>query len=132
MRVGLLSLVVLVGCVTPPRAQPAPVIAPPAPAPSGDEEVRGVTLRFVDAVAARDFAGARALLSQPLRDRYTVERLAADFSAEPLASARLAEIRLKAGGPFRLGDGSASLEWAPGRSLRLLRNAEGWRISGIE
>ena len=61
-----------------------------------------------------------------------MERLARDFEADPLAAARLAELKHKANGPLLEGKDSASLAWATGRSLRLVKEADGWRIAALE
>lgn len=95
-------------------------------------ELRAAVAAFLHAVEARRFDQVRALLSKSLRARYSAERLAADFAAEPLASLRLARIQLGSQGPYVHAGESASLEWASGRHLRLVHEAEGWRIASLE
>lgn len=135
MKWGGLALGFLVGCVTAPgptpiRLAPAPVVATPAAEDLG-RPVREVLAAFLLATEARRFEQVRALLSRPLRQRYPVERLERDFGAEPRAAERLAQIQ-KCAAPLLVSPESASLEWAPGRSLRLVREPEGWRIAALE
>jgi hypothetical protein len=126
-----LALLLLAGgCAT----QPKPPVVPPPVAPvmaqaNADELAqREIARRFVAALDARDFAAAHSLLFKPLRERYSVERLAADFAAEPLAAPRLEKVRAHLDAPLHDG----ALEWGPGRFLRLAREGEGWRIASLE
>ncbi len=75
-----LPLVLLCACL-PPRV--ALTGAPPAP-----DARQALSARFRAAVDARRFDEVHALLSNRWRDRYTAERLQADFDREPLARER--------------------------------------------
>lgn len=116
---------VLLGCVTERGAELSEVSAGPSAA---HEMVKS----FVAACEARQFEAVHALLAKPLRERYSVERLANDFAAEPRAADRLALIKLQLTRTLVEAADTASLEWATGKSLRLVREAEGWRISALE
>lgn len=132
MRWGL-ALVLLAGCATPPK--PVPVKPEPRPVPvvsPAVDPLRAVVQSFVAASEARRFDEVYALLARPLRDRYSVKQLERDFAADPLAAARIAQLKLKANAPIVGSDESASLEWAVGRSLHLVHEAQGWRIAAIE
>ncbi len=131
----LLALLVFASCVTAPTPLPTPPDAGAAVlvAPIDDQAaVRTVVQRFVMAAEAGRFEEVLCLLSKPLRDRYSAELLTRDFGTDPLASARLAQIKSKASGEFLKTNETASLEWASGRSLRLVHEPEGWRISALE
>ncbi|MFZ5443510.1 MAG: hypothetical protein ACOZQL_26120 [Myxococcota bacterium] len=133
MRLRLLVASVLGVACAPAR----PAVSPPAPLqrepePSRDAEVRAVTTRFVEAASKKDFATVHALLSKALRERYTIARLAEDFANDPLATVRVEHLARHLTDPFRLDGRNASLEWAAGRALRLAREPEGWRITGLE
>lgn len=116
---------VLAGCVT-ERGNEMPKV------PAEASQARAVVQSFVTACEGRQFEVVHALLAKPLRDRYTVERLASDFAAEPQAVERLAQIRLQLTRPLVESEDAASLEWASGRSLRLVREVDGWRITTLE
>ena len=130
-----LAVVLLAGCVSAPAPVPdKPELLKPGPVVIADPDaaVRAVVERFIAASEARKFDQVWPLLARPLRERYSVERLARDFEADPLAAARLAELKHKANGPLLEGKDSASLAWATGRSLRLVKEADGWRIAALE
>jgi len=131
-----LPLLLLAGCVTTPAPVPVgPEPVKPEPAvPAADPQVavRAVVQAFIAATEARKFDEVLALLAKPLRARYSVKTLERDFGADPLAAARLAELKHKSNGPLVEGKDSASLAWASGRSLRLVKEAEGWRIAALE
>ncbi len=126
----------LAGCVTTPA--PVPVKPEPTkPEPTvlladSQAAARAVLDAFITAAVARRFDQVLPLLARPLRERYSVARLERDFGADPLASARLAELKHKANGPLVEGKDSASLAWASGRWLRLVKEPEGWRIAALE
>lgn len=131
MRWGL--ALVLAGCVT--RPKPVPVKPEPRPVPvvsPAVDPLRAVVQSFVAASEARRFDEVHALLAKPLRDRYSAKQLERDFTADPLAAARIAQLKLKANAPIVGSGESASLEWATGRSLRLVHEAQGWRIAALE
>lgn len=130
-----LALVLLAGCVTTPRVKPAaepkPVVAVPALEDS-QSAVRALVSAFVAATEAKRFDQVLPLLASPLRARYSAAVLERDFRADPLASARVSQLKLKMAERFIETKDSASLEWAAGRSLRLVREADGWRIAALE
>ncbi len=131
----LLAVLVFASCVTAPVPMPTRADAGTdvVPAPVDDQAaLRTVVQRFVMASEAGRFEEVLSLLARPLRERYSVELLTRDFGTDPLASARLSQIKLKATGPFIETKETASLEWSAGRSLRLVREFEGWRIAAIE
>lgn len=124
-----LALLLLWGCATPPKRELKPGAPDVAERTWG---ARVVAQSFVMAAEAGRFEEVHSLLCKPLRDRYSVEKLASDFGADPLAAARLTQIRLKSSAPMVETRDSASLEWASGRSLRLVREPEGFRICALE
>ena len=154
-----LALVLLAGCVTFPTPAPVkptaikPEVVALTPSVDSQAELRAVVNAFVAAAEARRFEQVLPLLAKPLRDRYSAKTLERDFGADPLASERLGQIKSKLtepapfaerdesanfrpldGGHLRVHDRSATLEWAPGRSLRLKFEsaAESWRIAALE
>ena len=134
MKPGFAALL-LAGCVTTPVAVKPVPLAPPAPiaAPSDPQApLRALVQAFVTAAEARRFDEVLALMSKPLRDRYSVASLERDFGADPLASERLAQLKLKAGAPLIETKQAASLEWSAGRALRMVHEADGWRIAALE
>lgn len=135
VRALLASVLLASACVTAPR--PTPVDAPlPEPVLTRGEalqlELHRAVERFVTATEGRQFDALHALLSQRLRDRYTPQLLARDFDAEPYAHERLARIKARAAEPLTLQGDTASLEWAPGRSLKLTRESDSWKIASLE
>lgn len=126
-----------VACVTPPKPkpvddpQPKPVVID-TPSADPQVELRRAVEGFVAASEARQFDAIHALLSKPLRDRYTPALLARDFEAEPYARERVARIKAKATQPLTVQGERASLEWAPGRSLQFVREAAAWKIASME
>lgn len=127
-------------CVTPPKPrpvddpQPKPVVID-TPAADLQLELHRALEAFVSSSEARKFDAVHALLSKSLRDRYTPALLARDFDADPYARERVARIKAKATQPLTVDGDRASLEWAPGRSLRLVREGEeasSWRIASME
>lgn len=135
MKRGL-AVLMLAGCVTTPtpkpvEPEPTPVVVT-QPAEDRQAALRAVVQRFVEATEARHFEEVLPLLAKPLRERYTVKNLERDFGADPLAAARLEEIKKKVSGSFVEAKDSAALEWAQGRALRLVQEADGWRISSLE
>lgn len=131
-------VLLLSGCVTTPAPMPVPIQPVPKPEiraqPPVDPQVavRAVVQSFIRATEGRHFDQVHALLSRPLRERYSVTQLERDFGADPLASERLAQIKLKSAAPLLETKESASLEWSVGRSLRLVREPDGWRIAALE
>ena len=130
-----LALMLLAGCVTTPPVKPEPqhrpvVVTPPAEDPQ--REVRALVNAFVAATEAKRFDQVLLLLARPLRDRYSATSLERDFRADPFASARVSQLKLKVSERFIEAKDSASLEWSTGRSLRLVLEAGGWRIAALE
>ena len=128
-----LALLLLAGCVTPPRvkSEPKPVVVVPS-VEDPQREVRAVVSAFVAATEAKRFDQVLLLLARPLRDRYSATSLERDFRADPFASARVSQLKLKVSERFIEAKDSASLEWSTGRSLRLVLEAGGWRIAALE
>lgn len=88
--------------------------------------------RFLDAVEAGDWATAWSLLSDPLRARYTPERLREDFKREPLAAERVRRARLALKGPVKVTGSEAELPVGKERAVRLVREAGEYRVAAIE
>ncbi|WNG47478.1 hypothetical protein F0U60_27670 [Archangium minus] len=93
---------------------------------------RAVLTRFLDAVEASDWATAWSLLSEPLRVRYTPERLREDFQREPLASERVRRARLALKGHVRVTGSDAEFPIGKEHGVRLVREAGEYRVSAIE
>lgn len=87
---------------------------------------------FLDAVGASDWATAWSLLSDPLRARYTPERLREDFQREPLAAERVRRARLALKGPVRVTASGAEFPIGEERAVRLVREAGEYRVAAIE
>lgn len=133
---GLALGCLVAGCVTVPATprpvpEPTPVVEPMVK-PDLEAEARSTIERFVAATEAGQFADAHSLLSQPLRDRYTPELLGRDFAADPLGRERVARIKDKRATPLSISAERATLEWAPGRQLRLTREGGSWKIAALE
>jgi hypothetical protein len=134
-RAALLStFCVLSACATTPSpvpdrppSKPEPVSSAPA---DPQAEARRTIEEFVVLAETRRFDALHALLSKPLRDRYTAALLQRDFEAEPYAVERLN--RIKAGSRLTIDGDRAALEWAPGRSLRLIREVASWKVASLE
>ncbi len=128
-------MLLLAGCVTPPAPRPAPEVPAPVVPVVVDAQapLKAVVAQFIAASEARQFDQVHALLSKPLRERYSPDQLARDYDAEPLAVERVAAIK-KASARFTESkdQARATLEWAAGRTLRLVREDEGWRIATVE
>jgi hypothetical protein len=130
----LTGLLLLLACAhAPPPAPVAPALpAPPPVAAPKVDPARDTIDRFLAAARGGRFEEALALLARPLRERYgAAERLAADFKAEPLAGERLEQLARTSAPAIVAGD-TASLEWSPGRRLRLVREPDGWRVAALE
>lgn len=93
---------------------------------------RAALAHFLDAVEASDWATAWSLLSDPLRARYTPERLREDFQREPLATERLRRARLTLKGPAKVTGPEAEFPLGEERAVRLVRETDGWRVAAIE
>lgn len=128
---GLLVLAACVTAPTPVKPDPEPKIVV-APVADSQAELHSVVNAFISATEARRFELVLALLAQPLRARYSAALLERDFGADPVAPERLSRLKLKSNQPLQEAQEGASLEWAEGRSLRLVHEPEGWRISALE
>ena len=94
---------------------------------------RVVLVRFLDAVKADDWNTTWSLLSEPLRARYTPERLRADFRQEPLATERVRRVRLALEkGQVRVTATGAELPLGEDRAVLLVREAGEYRIAALE
>ncbi|MGQ0504011.1 MAG: hypothetical protein ACT4TC_01700 [Myxococcaceae bacterium] len=118
---SLLLLLVCLSCATPSAVQ-TPASEPP----------EAIVTRFLAAVDAKDFPGAYRLLSARWRGRYTPEQLRADFDAEPSAGQRLDRIRAALSSPFQVTPEGAQLVLGEGKVLRLIREAESYRVASLE
>lgn len=93
---------------------------------------RAALTDFLQAVEGEHWTSAWALLSDPLRARYTPERLHEDFQHEPLAAERVRRARLVVKGPVRLTDGGAEFPLGEERAVRLVREAGEYRVAALE
>jgi hypothetical protein len=93
---------------------------------------RAVLNRFLDAVEAGDWATAWSLLSDPLRTRYTPERLREDFKREPLSAERVRRARLALEGEVKVTGVGAEFPIGKERAVRLVREAGEYRVAAIE
>jgi hypothetical protein len=118
----LLSSCATTSAATPTPAEEARPIA----------SARATVEAFLAAAEARDFERVFPLLARAWRERYGhAARLAQDFEAEPLATERVTRIKA-ALAKLAERDEAAVLEWAPGHTLRLVREPEGWRITQLD
>lgn len=133
-KLWVLALVVASSCAHQPVVDDPPVTPPKPPVvvASQDDEVRAAAERFVAAAERRDFQTAYAMLSGPLRDRYTPERLAHDFDNEPLAKERLARIRAALAQPFAVTPAKAVLQLGAANAFTMSHEADGWRVASLE
>lgn len=99
---------------------------------AGDLQAQKALLDFLDAAERRDFSTAWTMLSARWRARYTPARLQSDFDAEPQVKERLARARAGLGGPWKVEKDSAALGLGEGRTLKLVREGELWRVAALE
>jgi hypothetical protein len=130
-------IAVALGCSTAPP-KPEPAATPPTqgakPATHPVDGPREALASFLDAAAHKDFDTCWRSLASPLRARYTPARLGEDFSTvkgpaeDKLARARAAleKEALKVEGE------RAELPIAQDRALRLVHEADGWKILALE
>ncbi len=119
---------------------PALVLRPAPEAPKGwrvleeqpADAPREALSGFLGAVETGHWVSAWGLLSEPLRARYTPERLHADYEREPLAAERVRRARLAVKGPVRVTDGTAEFPLGPERAVRLVREAGEYRVDALE
>lgn len=95
-------------------------------------DARAVADAFVKAAAAGEWKKAYSFLAAPLRARYSPERFAEDFKAEPQAKERLTRARVALEGTPELVGNEVRFMIGEGRALRLIREADGFRILAIE
>jgi hypothetical protein len=100
--------------------------------PDEAQAVAQTVTRFLDAAEAGRFDEVEGLLSADWRDRYSAARLQADFEAEPLVKERLARVRKALQHPSTVEGTIARLALGGGRSLRAVKEAQGWRIAALE
>lgn len=122
----------LAGCAHEGPVVERPIAPVEVPVVAADAEVRAVATRFVDAAERHDFSAVFSMLSGPLRDRYTPERLARDFEAEPLSKERLARIRAAMNQPFTLSASKAVLSMGATSAFTLVHEPGGWRVASLE
>jgi len=128
---------VALGCSAAPQ-KPETAANPPTqgakPATHPADGPREALTSFFDSVERKDFETCWRSLDSPLRARYTPSRLGEDFSTvkgpaeDKLARARaaLAKDALKIDGE------RAELPIAQDRALRLVHEADGWKIAALE
>lgn len=104
------------------------------PGAGGEQaRARGALESFLEASERREFDAVWRLLSSDLRARYTPQRLAKDFGAEPLASERLARARAGLQATELDVDGDrASLPLGTERAVTLVRERDGWKVAALE
>jgi hypothetical protein len=115
-------------CPATPAAQPAKPMTHPV------EDPRATLSAFLDAAAQKDFEACWRLLASPLKERYTPARLADDFSAvQERAEDKLARARAAfKDGALRVEEGRAALPISERKELRMVREADGWKIAELE
>jgi hypothetical protein len=102
------------------------------PAPPQGEQASEVLRQFLAAAEAADFQTAYSLLSGSWRAVYTPQRLREDFAQEPLAVERLQRARAALiQGPTVRGE-QAEFPVGPGRAVRLVREANSYRVASLE
>jgi hypothetical protein len=99
--------------------------------PSADEP-RKALAAFLDAAQKGDFEAAHRLLAAPWRLRYSPQRLAEDFKAEPQARDRLERARMALSAEPVWTPEGAQFPLGEGREVRLTREPEGFRVAALE
>ncbi len=101
----------------------------PRPPPTADDTTpRAAAARFLEAVEAERWDDAYALLSARWRETLTPERLAADRrQGGALAKDRLDRARIALRGEPLISGQEALFD----NALRLVREADGWRVDGL-
>jgi hypothetical protein len=101
--------------------------------PVVQEEAREVLTKFLDLADGGDFEGALSLLGAQWRSRYTAQRFREDFAREPLAKERLQRARAALNdGRWIMGADGAQLPLGGGHSVRLWREADGFKVVALE
>ena len=107
----------------------------PQPPDQPDAAPRAVLRAFMDAEQHGDFNKVYALLSAPLRARYTPERLQSDYTHDrALADDKLARIRaaLASGTALDVHGADAALILGEGRAVHLVDERGSWRVASLE
>jgi hypothetical protein len=96
------------------------------------EAARAALESFLSAADVRRFSEAWRWLSSDLRARYTPSSLARDFSLAPDAGDRLRRAHAAAeGAGVETGD-TVSFPIAEGRAVKLVEEADGFRVAALE
>lgn len=89
--------------------------------------------RFVAAAEAGDFATAYGLLAGQWRARYTPERLASDFRAEPLSRERLERAKWAAEqSPPQVSGGEVRFPLGGDKAVRMVREGGDFKVAALE
>lgn len=97
-----------------------------------DGDAAAVARAFLDAAEAGDFKTAYGLLAGALKARYSPERFAEDFRSEPQSKERLSRAREALRNPPEQTGAEVRFGIGEGLALRLLREADGFRVLAIE
>ncbi|WP_375764859.1 zf-TFIIB domain-containing protein [Archangium gephyra] len=97
-----------------------------------EDAPRAALRGFLEAVGAGNWDRAWSLLSEPLRARYTPERLREDFKREPQSAERVRRARLALEGDVRVTGAGAEFPIGQDRAVRLVREAGEYRVAAIE
>lgn len=103
-----------------------------AAAPGLEAQAKQTLDAFAAAVESRDFARALSLMAAGWRGRYTAQRLADDFSNEPLAKERLIRAKTAAGGPWVAAGAGVTASVGAGKAVRLVREGETLKVESLE
>ena len=103
-----------------------------APATALQTTADAVVLRLLQATEEGDFQTAWTLLSLSLRARYTPARLKEDFQNEPKSQERLGRIKAAAQQPWQATAAGAERVLGEGKSVKLVREGDAWRVAAIE
>jgi hypothetical protein len=123
--------------VAPPKREAptaTPVTQPARPMTHPVDGPHAALSAFLDAAGRQDFEACWRLLASPLRERYTPARLAEDFSAvKERAEDKLARVHAAfKDGALRVEGGGAALPLSEHKELRLVHEADGWKIAELE
>lgn len=130
MRVAIGLL--LCGCATSTSVGGPSVVSRAPVAADEQRQLRALSAAFVASAQARHFDDVLQMLSSAWKARYTAERLARDFDADPLTRERLDRVHSTLASDFRVFENEAVLPLPGGRCFRLVREADGWRIAALE
>jgi hypothetical protein len=137
--IGALALAASLGCsAAAPRSDPAAnspaqAGAKPATHPPAAPDARDALEAFVTSADKGDFTTCWRSLAAPLRERYTPARLADDFAqARGLAEDKLARARAAMASAPRLQEGRAEFPVSERKAVRLVLEADGWKIAALE